>query len=97
MNKSTASAKSSAAKSPATTITRTYAIQLGYFSEETNASKLVQKAKEKGLTEMRTQTETRNGVTYFRVLIGRCPTLSEAQKLLDQVHRVGLKGAVYRL
>lgn len=95
INKSTTS-KSISAKSRATTVSRTYAIQLGYFTEETNASKLVQKAKEKGLTEMRTQTETRNGVSYFRVLIGRCPTLSEAQRLLDQVHRVGLKGAVYR-
>ncbi len=74
----------------------TYGIQLGFFSEAPNAKSLMQKAKLKGLTEARTDTELRDGKSCYRVMVGSFPTLSEAQKLLEEVKSLGFKAAVYR-
>jgi cell division septation protein DedD len=75
---------------------RTYSIQLGYFTVEPNADALLQKAKASGFSTAFTQKETRSGLTYFRVLVGKYSTLTDAQALLEQIHAAGLKGAVYR-
>lgn len=73
-----------------------YSIQLGFFSEAPNAKTLAQKAKLKGLADTRTETESRDGKSCYRVLTGSFSTLTEAQKLLEEVHALGLKGAVHR-
>jgi cell division septation protein DedD len=75
---------------------RTYSIQLGYFSQSPNANTLLENVRSKGLTEARMQTEFHDGRSYYRILIGNCVTLSEAQALLTRVHALGLKGAVHR-
>jgi septal ring-binding cell division protein DamX len=85
----------SAHKKPLST-RHTYSVQLGFFSEAPNAKTLTQKAKLKGLAEIRTETELRDGKSHYRVLIGSFSTLTEAQTLLGKVHSLGFKAAVHR-
>lgn len=84
------------APKPPVRIQRSYSIQLGYFTETVNSKKLVERAKAKGLTATRTQTEQREGKSFYRVLIGDFKTLAAAQEQLAEVHTLGFKGAVHR-
>lgn len=73
-----------------------YAIQIGYFSLEPYADKLVSQALNSGLAEVRVDRSTRNGQTYHRVLTGTFASLAEAQQYLDQVTAQGFKAAIHR-
>jgi len=74
-----------------------YSIQLGYFSDESNASKMLEKARANKFAEPRILTSHRSGTSFYRVVVGNCVTLHEAQVLLGDVTAAGLKGAVYGL
>jgi len=74
-----------------------YAVQLGFFSDQSNASKLMDRAQQKSLPEVRMENVVRNGQTFYRVLTGAFNSLTRTQSFISNLTAQGMKGAVYRL
>ncbi len=73
-----------------------YAVQLGFFSTEPNAQKLLTLALERGLGDIRIEDTEREGKHFYRVLSGTYQTLTAAREHLSQTIALGFSGAIHR-
>ncbi len=72
-------------------------IQVGSFSNQDNATKLVQRLRKAGLDTMPPQPVIVNGKQLYRVKVGPELDKANAEKLLKEVKKVaGLQGTVIR-
>ncbi len=74
-----------------------WVIQVGSFSKQENAKKLVERLRKGGLDTMDLQPATVNGIQLYRVKVGPELDKRNAEKLLPKVKKVaGLQGTVIR-
>lgn len=74
-----------------------WVIQVGSFSSQDNATKLVQRLRKAGLDTMPPQPAIVNGKKLYRVKVGPELDKANAEKLLKEVKKVaGLQGTVIR-
>jgi cell division septation protein DedD len=69
-------------------------IQLGYFKEKRNVSKMVKKIKAKHDWSVFVKTENKNGTDFYRVMIVDISSKRTANAIIGQLKSEGLKGFI---
>ncbi len=77
-----------------TLISTKYQIQLGYFSNVENATRLSEKAKAQYSESVSIVEDYKKGKVYYRVLLGGFDSLNEAQQLYRTVRKSGSKATI---
>ena len=69
-------------------------IQLGYFMEKKNVSKMIDRIKSKHDWQVYVKTENKNGTDFYRVMIVDISNQRMANNMLAQLKSDGLKGII---
>ncbi len=72
-------------------VRKNFKIQLGYFKEKRNVSKMVKKIKNNYDLAVDVRTESKNGSDYYRVLIVDIANKNSAQAIIGQLKSDGMK------
>ena len=70
-----------------------FAVQLGSFSDEKNADKLVLVLKEKGF-EAYSKSAIIDGETVIRVRVGTLPSREDAEEMNEELKNIGYQGFI---
>jgi cell division septation protein DedD len=69
-------------------------IQLGFFKEKKNVSKMINNIKSKHNWSVFVKTENKNGIDYYRVMIVDISSKTKANAIIRQLKHEGLKGFI---
>ena len=80
--------------SSSTLVSTQYQIQLGYFGNVKNATRLSEKAKSQYSEPVSIVEDYKKGEVYYRVLLGGFDDLNDAQKLYQAIRKNGAKATI---
>ncbi|MDQ3017410.1 MAG: SPOR domain-containing protein, partial [Bacteroidota bacterium] len=75
-------------------ITQGFVVQAGYFGSEANANKMMQDLTQKGYSNFEIKTLQQNGTTFFRIISDVHNTEAEANDLMQNMNKAGLKTSI---
>ncbi len=81
------------ASRPAPNADKTLYIQVGAFSEQTNADRLTQRLRTAGIAPISVRGDQVNGRTLYRVRVGPVPSVEEFDRLIQSLRRAGIPDA----